>query len=181
MSASPSLMQGCAEPPFFSWLFSCSGIATSSWCTFTVSPLRCCKMPQKGSTLVKNGQKRQVSWFTWMKLHTCRFSSIILSRAWMKSSSSAHATCFRPPPLMVTSCMHTNNGFIEFCRHRWSCCSKRSQFKAPLGHCNRLPVILHCSPHPSHFLCWSRSDSRCFLPPLPLVPLPHFQMPPDGK
>lgn len=37
---------------------------------------------------------------------TCRFSSIILSRAWMKSSSSAQATCFSPPPRIVTSFTH---------------------------------------------------------------------------
>src|SRR4029434_6091308 len=40
ISASPSPSTGGG--PFFSWLFSCRGIATSSWCTFTASPLRCC-------------------------------------------------------------------------------------------------------------------------------------------
>lgn len=43
MSESPSPMHCCPEPPFFSWLFSCRGMATSSWCTFTASPLRCCR------------------------------------------------------------------------------------------------------------------------------------------
>lgn len=43
MSESPSPMHCWPEPPFFSWLFSCSGMATSSWCTFTASPLRCCR------------------------------------------------------------------------------------------------------------------------------------------
>lgn len=105
MSESPSLMHGCPPPPFFSWLFSCRGMATSSWCTFTVSPLRCCRDAERNDTVRTRGDLRSLEWFK--RFHTCRFSSIILSRAWMKSSSSAHATCFSPPPRMVTSFTNT--------------------------------------------------------------------------
>lgn len=35
----------------------------------------------------------------------------------------------------------------------------------------RFIIILHCSPHLSHFLYWSQSDSLCSLPPLPPSPL----------
>lgn len=35
----------------------------------------------------------------------------------------------------------------------------------------RFIISLHCSPHPSRFLYWSRSDSLCSLPPLPPAPL----------
>lgn len=46
MSSSASPAHAGAEP-FFNWLFRCSGMATSSWCTFTASPLRCCSKTQK--------------------------------------------------------------------------------------------------------------------------------------
>lgn len=102
MSDSASPMHCCPPPPFFSWLFSCRGIATSSWCTFTVSPLRCCRDRTRRSGKFLYDSKHKAVHCA-HGFPTCRFSSIILSRAWMKSSSSAQATCFSPPPRIVTS------------------------------------------------------------------------------
>lgn len=98
MSVSASAIHGGPAPPFFNWLFSCSGIATSSWCTFTASPLRCCKSQQRRLLGFFSFSLKVRKWKDAEQQRTCRFSSIILSRACMKSSSSAQATCFSPPP-----------------------------------------------------------------------------------
>lgn len=100
-------------------------------------------------------------------LRTCRFSNIILSKAWIKSSSSAQATCFRPPPRIITSYMAQIQTHILQLDHLWttSCLTSLTL---------QVTACLRCFPRRSRSLCWSLSDSQCSLPPRHAL-LPHSQ------
>lgn len=70
MSVSVSPTQEGAGP-FFSWLFSCRGIATSSWCTLTASPLRCYSNTTHTYTQTQSTSVQQDS-NKFVIIHNCR-------------------------------------------------------------------------------------------------------------